>query len=185
MCQVKTLVDKRKEVNKMTLYDVIIKLGQSHCRFAMKCGGYADLLRFNLKDKSIYNGDLYIMKNGKVVIDEIKLADGQEFTGLKQLRLIDRERCLENLYAGYYNSTPSKHCQFSKSNFIARDSAEMNVFELADGMDRIEAQYKLECYVMFASMMGWLDDLIEEGKFFWNSENYPKFVLFKEWTRKE
>lgn len=164
-----------------SLYDVLVKLSQSHCKFAMKYGGYADLLRFDLKNKSIYNGDFYIVKNGKVVVDEIKLVDGQKFTGLQSLRLVDRERCLENLYAQYHNSAPSKHCQFSKSNFIARDSAEMNVFELMDGMDRIEAQYRLEAYIMFASMMGWLDDLIEEGKFFWKSESYPKFVVFKDW----
>ena len=167
-----------------SLYDVLISLSQSHCKFAMKNGGYADLLRFDLKNKSIYNSEFYIMKNGKVVVDEIKLVDGQVFTGLRSMRLIDRERCLENLYVQYYNSTPSKHCQFSKSNFIARDSAEMNVFELADGMDRIETQYRLECYVMFASLMGWLDDLVEEGKFFWKSENYPKLVLFRDWTER-
>lgn len=164
-----------------SLYDVLVKLSQSHCKFAMKYGGYADLLRFDLKSKSIYNGDFYMMKNGKVVVDEIKLVDGQVFNGLKDLPLIDEEKCLEELYVQYYNSTPSKHCQFSKSNFIARDSAEMNVFDLMKGMDRIEAQYKLEAYVMFASMMGWLNDLVEEEKFFWKSERYPKFVIFKEW----
>lgn len=164
-----------------SLYDVLVKLSQSHCKFAMKHGGYADLLRFNLKNKSIYNGDFYIMKDGKVVVDKIKLTDGQEFIGLQSLSLIDEEQNLENLYVQYYNSTPSKHCQFSKSNFIARDSAEMNVFELANGMDRIEAQYRLEAYVMLASMMGWLDGLIEEDKFFWKSESYPKFVVFKDW----
>lgn len=164
-----------------SLYDVLVKLSRSHCKFAMKYGGYADLLRFDLKNKSIYNGDFYIMKNGKVIVDEIKLVDGQEFTGLQSLNLIDEEQSMENLYVQYYNSVPSKHCQFSKSNFIARDSAEMNVFELVKGMDRIEAQYRLEGYIMFASMMGWLNDLIDEGKFFWKSESCPKFVVFKDW----
>ena len=170
----------------MTLYEVLIDLSKKYCRFNMKSGkGYCNLLRFDLKKKKISNGNVVIMNNGIVLIDELVLNDGTIYTGLKDMPLIedttkDFYTKVEELYLLYNKSIPNgKEC-FSKGNFRAKTSDELTTDELLCGIPRVEAQYLLEGYILLNSIIN--KDLWEDkDKFFWKSENIPELVLFRDW----
>lgn len=168
----------------MTLYEVLIELSKVHCRFKGKRTGYADLLKFDLKNKTISNGNTVIIKNGKVIVDSLKLTDGREYTGLKDMEFIhktdDFYEELEAIYEQYYSSVPSQNVQFSKNNFVAKDLDNLSLRELVNGMPRIEAQYRLEAFVLLQAMLNqipWED----EHHFYWQSTKNKKLIIYKEW----
>lgn len=170
----------------MTLYDVLIDLSKKYCRFKMSSGkGYCNLLRFNLEKKKISNGNIVIMDNGVVLVDELILNDGTTYTGLKDMLLIedttkDFYTKVEELYLLYNSSIPNgKEC-FSKGNFRAKTSDELTTDELLCGIPRVEAQYLLEAYILLSSIINknlWGND----KNFFWKSKNIPELILFKKW----
>lgn len=168
----------------MTIYEVLIDLSKAHCKFKGKHTGYADLLRFDLKNKTVSNGKTIIIKNGKVVLDELKLTDGREYTGLLDMELIHTSdnfyEELEVIYEQYYSSVPSQNAQFSKTNFVAKELDSLSLRELVNGMSRIEAQYRLEAFVMLqaiANQISWAD----ERHFYWQSSKNKKLIIYKEW----
>lgn len=168
----------------MTLYEVLVDLSKTHCRFKGKHTGYADLLKFDLKNKTISNGNTVIVKDGKVVLDELKLTDGREYTGLQKMELIHKAdnfyQELEAIYEQYYSSIPSQGSQFSRNNFVAKGVDELSLRELVNGMPRIEAQYRLEAFVLLQAITGqipWSD----ERHFYWQSANNNKLIIYKEW----
>ena len=171
----------------MTLYDVICEMGKAHCRIAMKNGGYSDLMRFNLTRKSLKNGDFFLIKDGEVVVDKLKLNNGQTFSGLQSMKLIDiQQGCfkenLERLYIQYHASRPSMRCRYSKSNFVAKHETELS-FEEMLGKDRTEAMYELEAYVLLSAMAGVnipAELGMEEKHYYWKSE-FPSLVMFRDW----
>lgn len=176
----------------MTLYEVICEMGKAHCRIAMKNSGYSDLMRFNLTKQTVKNGNFYLIKDGKIVIDKVKLADGQVFGGLKDMELIEpqenfKER-LEELYAEYYNSRPNRRCNYSKSNFVAKHETELSFDEMVNSKDRLEAMYALEAYVLLSVMSG-VDVAkeleIEDKHYYWKSKELPSLVMFRDWMQKE
>lgn len=170
----------------MTLYDVLKELSEKHCRFNMKSGkGYCNLLRFNLEEKKISNGNIVIMDKGIVLVDEIVLNDGTIYTGLKSMELIEDTAdefygVVEELYLHYKNSVPSGKENFSKTNFKAKTSDELTTDELLVGLPRIKAQYSLEAYILLSTIIN--KNLWEnENNFYWKSKNIPELVLFREW----
>lgn len=176
----------------MTIYEIICEMGKAHCRIAMKNGGYSDLMRFNLTKQTVKNGNFYLIKNGEVAIDEVKLADGQVFGGLKDMELIEpqenfKER-LEELYAEYYNSRPNRRCNYSKSNFVAKHETELSFDEMVNSKDRLEAMYALEAYVLLSVMSGVdvANELeMEDKHYYWKSKELPSLVMFRDWMQKE
>lgn len=168
----------------MTLYEVLVELSKSHCKFKGKHTGYADLLRFDLKSKTISNGNIAIIKNGKVVIDELKLTDGREYTGIKSMELIhkpdDFYEELESIYEQYYSSIPNQNTQFSKNNFVAKDVDHLSLREMIDGIPRIEAQYRLEAFVLLQALSGHIP-WHNERHFYWQSNKNKQLVIYNEW----
>lgn len=171
----------------MTLYEVLIELSKSHCRFKGKHTGYADLLRFDLKNKTVSNGNTVIIKNGKVVIDELKLTDGREYTDLLSMKLIHKSddfyEELEAIYEQYYASIPNQGAQFSKNNFIAKYLDHLSLREMVNGIPRIEAQYMLEAFVLLQTLIQdipWSD----ERHFYWQGKRNNKLIIYKEWIRR-
>lgn len=168
----------------MTLYEVLIELSKSHCRFKGKHTGYADLLRFDLKNKTISNGHTVIIKNGEVILDELKLTDGREYTGLLNMELIhmpsDFYAELEAVYEQYYSSVPSQNAQFSRNNFVAKELDHLSLRELVNGMPRIEAQYRLEAFVLLQAMTNQIP-WANEHHFYWQSTKNKKLIIYKEW----
>ena len=168
----------------MTIYEVLIDLSKAHCKFKGKHTGYADLLRFDLKNKTVSNGNTVIIKNGKVVLDELKLTDGREYTGLSNMELIhktdDFYEELEAIYEQYYSSVPSQNAQFSKTNFVAKDLDNLSLRELVNGISRIEAQYRLEAFVLLKAMTNQIS-WANERNFYWQSSKNKKLIIYKEW----
>lgn len=59
----------------MNLHDLLMEMGSSHTK--IRKGGYSDLFHFNLKTKTLKNGNTVLVDNGKIIPQEIKLVDGR------------------------------------------------------------------------------------------------------------
>ena len=174
-----------------SLYDVLIALSESHCRFkstSKSKRGYADLLTFDLDNKTIRNGGVVIMENGKVTMDTIELTNGETYD-IKDLKLLDESlkdnpyEIIESLYKDYKYSLPSAHSQFSRNKFKCLRADELTLEQLINGRPRIKTQYKLEAYILLASVLGWVP--WENCKhFYWSSENDRDLILYKDWVVK-
>ena len=165
----------------MNLHEVLTEMCKEHIK--IKKGGYADLLYFNLKNKTIKNGNTVLVDRGKIIPQTIRLIDGREFV-LED----DWGKVNENFYQGveerfkkYYYSTPSKVDKFVRTNFIAKNFEKMSFEELmsSSSSNRNIARYELEWFVMANAVKGnipWVD-----GNWFWQSKAMPKLIIYKEW----
>lgn len=174
-----------------SLYEVLIALSESHCRFkstSKSKRGYADLLTFDLDNKTIRNGGVVIMENGKVMMEVIELTNGETYN-IEDLKLLDETlkdnpyEIIESLYKDYKYSVPSAHGQFSRNKFKCLKADELTLKQLVDGQPRIKAQYKLEAYILLASVLGWIP-WNNEKHFYWVSENDPELILYRDWIVK-
>ena len=109
-----------------TIYDVLIDLSKEHRRFkrvGKRKGGYTDLLKFDLDSRTISNGNVVIMKEGEVVVDEVKTSDGRIYP-LKDKPLIELDEqkdtydTLEELYHQYKYSVPNRNNKFRDEKYI-------------------------------------------------------------------
>lgn len=163
-----------------SIYSLLTELGSKHIHFinGKKRGGYTDLLRFDLKNKRIWNGDTVIMDKGKIVVDEIKTTE-KNYVNLQQLPLMtdeERQQNIEELYREYKVSVPNKHSNYIKSNFYALNVDNMTDKQLRQGKPRDIARINLESYVMFSD----LKYLFTNDKhFFWKNDD--GLVLFRDW----
>ena len=170
----------------MTIYEVLIELAQNHCRFKGKHTGYADLLKFDLTNKTVSNGNTVIIKNGGLAVDKIELADGRTYVDLTDMELI--HKCddfygeLEALYEQYYASVPNRQTSFSRNNFYAKDVDNLSMKELVRSLPRIEAQYRLEAFVLLQALSADVPWKHEEH-FYWQSSKNKNLIIYKEWVR--
>ena len=165
----------------MNLHDVLKEMCQEHIK--IKKGGYADLLHFNLKTKTIKNGNIVLVENGKIIPQTIILTNGITFILEDDWGQIDEEfyHGLENRFRKYYYSTPSKIDRFTRSNFLAKNIEKMTFEELINSMssNRNMARYELEWFMMANAVKGnipW-----NYGNWFWQSKELPKLIIYKEW----
>lgn len=172
----------------MTLYEIIQAMGKAHCRIK-GVGCFADLMRFNLTDKTIYNGNFILMQKGKPVEQIIELTDGQTFEVTKDMKLLPDNlyECnfkdkLEELYERFYRSCPSKRSMYAKPNFIENNSKTTSVLQLAQAADKIEAQYELEAFILLSSLVRDLPKELDmqDSHLFWRSEQ-SKLRLYRDW----
>mgnify|MGYP003477561152 CR=1 FL=1 len=100
----------------MNLHEVLTDMCQEHIK--IKKGGYADLLHFNLKTKTIKNGNTILVENGIIIPQTIKLINGKELVLENDWGLIkeDFHEGLEKRFRRYYYSTPNKVDNFTKPN---------------------------------------------------------------------
>lgn len=165
----------------MNLHEVLTEMCKEHIK--IKKGGYADLLFFNLKTKTIKNGNTILVKNGKINPQTIKLTDGREFVLEDDWGLIkdDFYSGVEKRFEKYYYSTPSKVDKFVRTNFIAKNFEKMSFEELmsSSSSNRNIARYELEWFVIANAVKGnipW-----NNGNWFWQSKVMPKLIIYKEW----
>lgn len=165
----------------MNLHEVLIEMCKEHIK--IKKGGYADLLYFNLKNKTIKNGNTVLVENGKIIPQTIKLTDGRELVLEDDWGEIKEEfyQGVESRYEKYYYSTPSKVDKFVRTNFIAKNLEKMSFDELmsSSSSNRNIARYELEWFVMANAVKGnipWVN-----GNWFWQSKKMPKLIIYKEW----
>lgn len=165
----------------MNLYEVLMEMGKAHVK--IKKSGYADLLHFNLKTKTIKNGNTILVENGKIIPQVITLADGRVLnleddlgiTGITE----DFYQGLENRYEKYYLSLPSKTEKFVRANFIAKNFDKMTFEEMQRATsDRNLARYELEWFVLANAIKGnipW-----NNQHWYYQSRKFPKLIIYKE-----
>lgn len=86
---------------------------------------------------------------------------------------------LETLYLSFKRSVPS--AKYNGKSYFKCDSVEdLSDDEIAFNEPRGLAQFALECYVLFASVLGWLK-MKNEKHFFWQSKIFPECVVLREW----
>jgi hypothetical protein len=165
----------------MNLHEVLTEMCKEHIK--IKKGGYADLFHFNLKTKTIKNGNTVLVENGKIIPQTIKLTDGRELVLEDDWGEIKEEfyQGVESRYEKYYYSTPSKVDKFVRTNFIAKNLEKMSFEELMSSAssNRNIARYELEWFVMANAVkenIPWVN-----GNWFWQSSSMPKLIIYKEW----
>lgn len=87
---------------------------------------------------------------------------------------------LETLYLSFKRSVPSTHHNGNKPYFKCDSVEDLSDDEIAFNEPRGLAQFSLECYVLFASVLGWLK-MENEKHFFWQSKVFPECVVLREW----
>lgn len=137
---------------------------------------YSDLLervdkgaRFNI---NLVDKTLKI--DGKEVVFEGNLMERKDFHNDKPWEI------LETLYGYYKRSIPSERHNGSKSFFKADSVEDLTDDEIAFNHQRGLAQFALECYVLFASVLGWLK-FDNENHWFWQSKKDKELIVLKEW----
>lgn len=165
----------------MNLHEVLTEMCKEHIK--IKKGGYADLLYFNLKTKTIKNGNTVLVEDGMIVPQTINLTDGRELVLEDDWGETKEEfyQGVEDRYEKYYLSTPSKIDKFVRTNFIAKNLDKMSFEELmtSSSSNRNIARYELEWFVMANAVKGNISWNNEH--WYWQSRNNPKLIIYKEW----
>lgn len=178
----------------MSIYKALIELSKSHTR--LKKGGWADLMTFNLKDKTIKNGKTIILERGERKCSEIELINGNKYqlsnelineTDLMEYGI---ENCKENpyeviqiLFNQFKSSVPSEHSEYGKFNFYCKPVDELTMKEMINGIPRLEAYYLLEGYVMLASLSDWIE-WKEPKHYFWQCPTDKKLIIYRNWIER-
>ena len=90
--------------------------------------------------------------------------------------------CAENLYQRYYNSLPSeRNDNRRKRYFLALDERELEDDDMLYGESREIAQAELEIFILLRIIDGSLTWNEEWGKWYWQSKNYPTFIILRQW----
>ena len=165
----------------MNLHEVLIEMGKSHVK--IKKSGFADLLFFNLKIKTIKNGKTILVKDGVIIPQKVRLIDGRilELEDDWGLDKTDFYQGLEKRYEKYYLSVPSKVDRFVRANFIAKNYDKMTFKEIMNpsSNNRNLARYELEWFVMANAVKGnipW-----NEEHWYWQSKEFPRLIIYKEY----
>lgn len=137
---------------------------------------YSDLLervergaryKINLVDKTLKIDGKEIVLEGNL-IDETDVGNGNPWD------------ILETLFLSYKRSVPSEKHNGNKPFFKADSVEDLSDDEIAFNEPRGLAQFALEAYVLFASVLGWFD-WQNEKHFFWQSKVFPECVVLREW----
>lgn len=172
-----------------TVYDVLIDLSKEHKRFkrvGKNKSGYTDLLKLDLESRTITNGNIIIMKNGEMVVDEVRTSDGRTYV-LKDKPLIELDEqkntydTLEELYHQYKYSVPNKNNRYLPTVFKAIPDEELSFEQMINNMQRNEANYRLSAFIMFASILGKLP-WYNRGHWYWQSQNDKDLILYRKWV---
>ena len=165
----------------MNLHEVLMEMGKSHVK--IKKSGFADLLFFNLKTKTIKNGKTVLVKDGMIIPQKVRLNDGRilELEDDWGLDKTDFYQGLEKRYEKYYLSVPSKVDRFVRANFIAKNYDKMTFKEIMNpsSNNRNLARYELEWFVMANAVKGnipW-----NEEHWYWQSKEFPRLIIYKEY----
>lgn len=130
--------------------------------------------RVFLESRSLVMGDgcpiAYGKFNGELGVDRMPLD--------KALELI------EHLYEQYKNSVPSERNDNKRRRyFIALPEHELTDEDMAYGIQREEAQIKLELTILCLILNGSLVwDEVTMGKWFWQSKNDKDLVILRQWV---
>jgi len=139
---------------------------------------------------SIYNNLLERVSRGaKFKIDLVEKTlkvDGKEI--ILEGNLIDENDVgngnpwdiLDTLYLSFKRSVPSERHNGNKPYFKCDSVEDLNDDEIAFNEPRNLAQFALECYVLFASVLGWFE-WNNDNHWFYQSKVFPELVCLREW----
>jgi len=163
----------------VNLHNVLMEMANKHQR--IKGGGYSDLLFFNHKTKTIFNGKTVIVKEGKIIPQTIHLTNC-DLTLDDDWGFNEEEfyRGMERRFKDYYNSIPTKADRFVKTIFPSKPLNKYVSYEemMIANSNRNRTRYELEWFFMASSVLGnikWLND----EHWFWKSPN-TKLIIYKE-----
>ena len=111
--------------------------------------------------------------DGKEIVLEGNLIDGTDVGSGNPWDI------LETLYLSFNRSVPSERQNGNRPYFKCVSVEELTDNEIAFNESRNVAQFKLECYILFASILGWLE-WQNENHWFWQG-NDKELVVLKEW----
>jgi len=168
----------------MTLMETLLEIVKEPVRFHK--GGYANLLNVNMLDRTIKNGKIVIVKNGKIVPQTIKLSDQREFVITEDMVLVNEDyeevyNHIEKLYAEFKSSVPTDQERFSINNFKAKCFEELSLEEMINGINRDVARIHLECFILFSAMkeaIPWLNN----KHWYWQSPRDKELLIYKNWV---
>lgn len=123
--------------------------------------------KINLVDKTLQIDGKEIILEGNL-IDENDVGNGNPWD------------ILETLYLSYKRSVPNTHQNGNRPYFKSDSVEDLTDDEIAFNEPRGLAQFALECYVLFASVLGWLR-MENEKHWFWQSKVFPECVVLREW----
>lgn len=120
-------------------------------------------------------------KKRNLTVEKKKIIVGGTYEGELGVPTMPLEEVLdkaEELYAKYKRSIPNKLSSHSKPHFRALKLDELNENDLIESPWREHARARLEVFLLCCLINGSLDlDKLFEGKWFWQSEKEPMFVL--------
>ena len=90
---------------------------------------------------------------------------------------------IERLYRQYRHSIPSERSDSKRRTyFIALPEHDLDDEDMMFGAHREGAQAALELYILCAILQDKLNwNQFAEGKWFWQSPNYPSLIILKNW----
>lgn len=164
----------------MSLYEILCEITKKPQK--IKCGGFSDLLTFDLKEKTIRSKRLLIVEKGKLVCNTIELEDGTCYD-LTQVPFFiekndDQLAYVQKLYDDFLNSRPSAHADYANTNFRCKKSDELTFEQLLTGKVRNEARCCLEAYILLGAISG-IFEWNNPNHWFWKGER--GLVLYREW----
>lgn len=170
------------------LYTMLIEMSKEHRKIRGSDGkflGYTDTFHFDLVNKTISNGELDIVLNGELMLDEITLVCGKTYSVPKifiKKFFDDFYVTLEDLYCNYITSVPTKHSNTKRAVFKAMCSDDLTLNQIAENEKRTTARYRLEAYILLCGLSGMVK-WENQNNFFWKSKRSKGLVVLKEWVR--
>ena len=167
----------------MTVYEFLIHAARSYS--GVVNGGKTEEIRIDLTHKSIWSDKLCIMRNGKLLMQSVRLENGEvcELEGIIDFEG-DAYGEIERLYAQFKRSVPNRHVKLNKGYFKALSSDSLTMQELMDNIPRPEARMALEGFILLASVKG-LIPWHNPKYFFWQSATDPDCIVYRDWVMKE
>lgn len=120
-------------------------------------------------------------KKRNLTVDRKKIIVGGAYEGklgVEPMTLEEVLRKAEEIYTEYKHSIPNKYSNNRKPHFRALKLDDLTENDLLYGQWREHARARLEVFLLCCLLNGSLDiDKLFDGKWFWQSDEEPMFVL--------
>ena len=142
--------------------------------------------KIDLVNKNLWINKRQIIMEGEIIDERYLNEPLIEFDDLAdyfEYSPILNEHCwgvANYLYSNYKHSSPRQSHLGNKPYFKSLDVEDLYDYDLAYGLDRNTAQFILEGYILFASLVGWLK-MENEKHWFYQSRDDKEFVVLNNW----
>ena len=139
--------------------------------------------KVNLETKSLHIDRKPVIENGVLLGERRELlesSDLDEFEDLLVGTFSFPWATIDYLYDRYKYSMPTKNSKVNKPYFKAEDAGKITVQQMANRHHRDKAQMMLEGYILFTSLMGYLE-WENPDYWFWQSTTDKDLVVLKKW----